>query len=90
MTQDLYHRRSNATSDKHIELRIFPVPNLWIGLFMNQAESNSCLLRSQENQFQKPDLIVIKMNTINLLFLQHPALFHVEQKLRNSLDNPWT
>jgi len=66
MTQDLYRRRCNATSDKHIEPRIFPVPNLWIGLFVNQAEGNSCLLRNQQNQFQKPDLIGIKMNTINL------------------------
>ena len=40
------------------------MPNLWIGLFMNQAEANSCLLRNQQNQFQKPDLIGIKMNTI--------------------------
>ena len=81
MTQDLYHRRSNATPDKHIEPRIFPMPSLWIGLFMNQAESNSCLLRNQQNHFQKPDLISIKMNTINLLFVQNPVLIHVEQQL---------
>ena len=64
MAQDLYHRRCNATSDKHIERRIFPVPNLWIGLFMKQTETNICLLRNQQNQFQKPKLIGIKMNTI--------------------------
>ena len=81
MTQDLNHRRSNATSDKHIGLRMFPVPNLWIGLFINHAESNSCLLRNQQNQFQKPDLISIKMNTIKSLFVQHPVLFHVERQL---------
>jgi hypothetical protein len=68
MTQDPYHRRYNTTSDKHIERWIFPMPNLWIGLFMNQAEPNSCLSRNEQNQFQKPDLINIKMNTIKLLF----------------------